>query len=211
MISARRIFTKLSPEVGQPLRGTVMNRSKLKHFLLFLPALAMVGCAVASKSSPSVPVSDLLTLAKYRQWTLVNPTPQLMAPASAISCAITVGRDQSSPHVNKYVSVFVNPVGRDQMMSKQDPRFPVGTMIVKEKLGSPDSTKPELLTAMIKRGPGFNPESGDWEYLVLDGAASMIVEQGKLTKCSSCHNFYKDSDFITRSYLPETVKAELKP
>jgi hypothetical protein len=70
------------------------------------------------------------------------------------------------------MSVFVNPVGREEMMTKQSPKFPIGSMIVKEKLGSPDSTKPEVLTAMIKRAPGYNPESGDWEYLVLDGAAS---------------------------------------
>jgi hypothetical protein len=84
-------------------------------------------------------------------------------------------------------------------------------MIVKEKLGSPDSKEPEVLTAMIKREPGYNPGSGDWEYLVLDGAASKIVEQGKLTRCSSCHTSYEHSDFVTRTYLPETVARELKP
>lgn len=97
------------------------------------------------------------------------------------------------------------------MMTKENPKFPIGTMIVKEKLGSADSTKPELLTAMIKRGPGYNPEGGDWEYLVLDGAASKIVEQGKLERCSGCHRPYQNSDFITRSYLPRSVSSELKP
>lgn len=182
----------------------------LKHFL-FIPALAMMGCAVATKSSPNVDDSDLATLAKYRRWTLVNPTPQLMQPLSAISCAIIPGRNDQSPHLNKYVSVFVNPVGREAMMTRLSPKYPVGTMIVKEKLGSSDSTKPEMLTAMIKRRPGYNPESGDWEYLVLDGAALMIIEQGKLTRCSGCHQPYKSSDFITRNYLPETVRQELKP
>jgi hypothetical protein len=97
------------------------------------------------------------------------------------------------------------------MMTKRTPKFPVSSMIVKEKLGSADSTKPEVLTAMIKRGPGYNPENGDWEYLVLDGAASKIVERGKLTRCSGCHRFYEHSDFITRTYLPQKVARELKP
>ena len=182
----------------------------LKYFL-FIPALAMVGCAVTTQSSPIVPENDLATLAKYRQWTLVNTELQLMEPLSAMSCAIIRGRNESSPHTNKYVSVFVNPVGREQMMTKRSPKFPVGTMIVKEKHGSLDSTKPEVLTAMIKRQPGYNPESGDWEYLVLDGAATTIVEQGKLTRCSGCHQLYKSSDFITRTYLPQAVRDELKP
>ena len=180
-----------------------MKRQILKAFL-FLPVLATLGCAVASYSSSSSPESDLASLAKYRQWTLVNPTPQLMEPLSALSCAIIPGRQEPSPHLHKYVSVFVNPVGREAMMTRQKPKFPIGSMIVKEKLGSPDSTAPEVLTAMIKREPGYNPENGDWEYLVLDGAASRIVEQGKLTRCSGCHRAYKHSDFVTRTYLPQT-------
>lgn len=188
----------------------VRNYMNRKIFL-FLPLVVMMGCAVATQVSPTVPVDDLASLAGYRQWTLVNPEPQLMAPASALSCSITPGRSADSPHLNKYVSVFVNPVGRVEMMTKQKPKFPVGTMIVKEKHGSPDSTKPELLTAMIKRQRGYNPDSGDWEYLVLDGAASTIVEQGKLTRCSGCHKPYESSDYVTRTYLPQTVKRDLKP
>ena len=182
------------------------------RLFLFLPVVAMMGCAVTSKSSPAVSEdSDLTKLANYREWTLVNPERQLMEPASAISCGITLGRNGSSPHLNKWVSVFVNSVGRDAMMTKQRPRFPVGSMIVKEKHGSIDSTKPELLTAMIKRQPGFNPGNGDWEYLLLDGDASKIVEQGKLTRCSGCHLAYKNSDYVTRTYLPREVMSELKP
>ena len=179
--------------------------------LLFIPVLAMLGCAVVSRSAPSVPEPDLASLSNYRQWTLVNPTPQFMEPASAISCAVITGRQESSPHLNKYVSVFVNPIGSEQMMTKLSPKFPVGSVIVKEKLGSPYSTKPEVLTVMIKRGPGYNPESGDWEYLVLDGAASKIMERGKLTRCSGCHRSYGRSDFVTRTYLPDTVSRGLKP
>lgn len=36
-------------------------------YLLFIPMLAMVGCAVTTQSSPHVPENDLATLAKYRQ------------------------------------------------------------------------------------------------------------------------------------------------
>lgn len=185
-----------------------MKKTIFKGFLL-IGAAVMFGCVVASQSSPIVQDNDLVSLAKYRQWTLVNPTPQLMEPLPANSCAILPGRAASSPHVHKYISVFVNPVGREAMMTKQSPKFPVGSMIVKEKVGSPDSKNPEVLTAMIKRGPGYNPENGDWEFLVLDGAASKIVERGKLTRCSDCHRPYDASDFVTRTYLPESV--QLKP
>lgn len=183
-----------------------MKSTTFRAFL-FLPVLAMLGCAVATRSSPVPTESDLASLAKYRRWTLVNPTPQLMEPRSAMSCAIIPGREEPSPHLHKYVSVFVNSVGREAMMTRQSPKFPIGSMIVKEKLGSPDSKLPEMLTAMIKREPGYNPESGDWEYLVLDGLASKIVERGKLTRCSSCHRLYEHSDFVTRTYLSQTVNS----
>ena len=179
-----------------------MKRTVLIN-LLFVAALAMPGCSEAISSTPTVQDKDLTDLAKYRQWTLVNPTPQLMEPLSAISCTMIPGRNEPSPHLHKYISVFVNPVGREQMMSTRQPKFPVGSMIVKEKLGSPDSATPEVLTVMIKRKAGYNPENGDWEYLVLDGAASKIVERGKLTRCSSCHSSYGHSDFVTRTYLPK--------
>ena len=177
--------------------------------LLFIATLASLGCVEIS-SAPKVPETDVVTLAKYREWTLVNPTPELMAPLPAISCAIIPGRQEPSPHLHKYVSVFVNPVGREQMMTMLEPKFPVGSMIVKEKLGKPDSTTPEVLTVMIKREQGYNPDNGDWEYLVLDGTASTIVERGKLTRCSGCHRSYKHSDFVTRTYLPQAVRRELK-
>lgn len=186
-------------------------RKTVLSVLLFIPTLALLGCAVTSQSAPSAQDNDLPVLAKYRQWTLVNPTPELMEPLPAISCSRIMGRDETSPHIHKYISVFVNSVGREAMMTKRRPKFPVGSMIVKEKLGSPDSKNPEVLTAMIKRKPGYNAESGDWEYLVLDGAASTIDERGKLTRCMGCHQFYKHNDFITRTYLPEEVSRELKP
>ena len=186
------------------------KRTILLTFVL-IPSLILLGLAVVSYSSPSAPDSDLGSLAAYRQWTLVNPTPQLMEPLAAISCALIPGRQEPSPHLHKYISVFVNPVGREQMMTKQTPEFPVGSMIVKEKLATADSTTPELLTAMIKRAPGYNPEGGDWEYLVLDGTASKIVERGKLTQCSECHRPYEHSDFVTRTYFPATLRDKLKP
>src|SRR5262245_37354949 len=123
-----------------------MKTTILKAFVI--SAFAMLGWAVASYSTPSAPEGDLASLAKYREWAVVNPKPQLMAPLAADSCAMILGRQKPSPHLNKYISVFVNSVGREEMMTKRSPKFPIGSMIVKEKYDSADSTKPEMLTAM---------------------------------------------------------------
>jgi hypothetical protein len=183
--------------------------------LLLVPVVAVICWVVVTRSAPGhqppAPDPDLEILAKYKTWKLVNPTPELMEPVPAISCGRVAGRDEGSPHLHKYVSVYVNSTGKDAMMKMAWPKYPIGSMIVKEKLGSADSNKPELLTAMIKREAGYNPESGDWEYLVLDGAASEIVERGKLTRCNGCHKAYTLWDFVTRTYLPRDVQKKLKP
>jgi hypothetical protein len=54
---------------------------------------------------------------------------------------------------------------------------------------------------MIKREPGYNPETGDWEFLVLDGQAFAILERGKLERCSGCHQSYAYTDFVTKTYM----------
>jgi hypothetical protein len=132
-----------------------------------------------------------------------------MERAVAQLCAAAVAIPQN-PHQDKFISVYVNETGRQAMMLQLVPEFPRGTMIVKEKLGANDSQSPELLTAMIKREKGYNPQSGDWEYLVLDGAASKITRRGKLVTCSGCHLAYEKTDYVTRTYLTDEGRRQLK-
>jgi len=96
------------------------------------------------------------------------------------------------------------------MMEEKSPHFPQGSVIVKEKLTTPDSSTPELLTVMVKRERGYNPESGDWEYMVVDGKGQSVTERGKLESCQSCHLMEKDTDYVSRKYLPNQVAAKLK-
>jgi hypothetical protein len=137
---------------------------------------------------------------QYKKWTKVNQTPTRMADFVAIQCAAPNLKITSTanPHIDKFITVYVNDIGKAAMFS-QNPKFPVGSIIVKEKLPTP-TANPELMTVMIKQQSGFNPESGDWEYLVLDPVKSSIVERGKLERCNSCHLEKKDSDFIFRTY-----------
>lgn len=156
--------------------------------------------------SPTDP--RLAKFVDYKKWTLVNPTPELMDPVSSIACDYV--RAHPSPHAAKYISVYVNDVGREAMMTRKKPTFPVGSVIIKEKLTSKTSTTPELLTVMVKREPGYDPNKGDWEYLVLNGSATEISKSGILTDCQSCHTVYKHTDYITRTYLPKEVAQALK-
>ncbi len=92
----------------------------------------------------------------------------------------------ASPHDTAAIAVYVNEAGRKAMMKQAKPRFPAGSIIVKEKFGTMESGRPELLTVMMKREEGYDPDGGDWEYLVVDGEVSEIRARGALATCSPC-------------------------
>ena len=76
-------------------------------------------------------------------------------------------------------------------------------MIVREKLET-EAGAPEILTAMIKRKEGFNPEANDWEFLVISGDATKIRKREKTGDCQSCHSSVSRKDFVFDNYLPAT-------
>ena len=150
----------------------------------------------------------------YKQWTRVNPEPEFVPDRLAIQCAAVVPNqlemEKANPHKDKFITVYVNRFGTKAMMNDKKPVFPQGSVIVKEKLTNKDSASPELLTVMIKREPGFNPENGDWEYMAVDGAGKQVLSRGKLEKCQACHTIANYTDFVYRSYLPTGTYEKMK-
>jgi len=63
---------------------------------------------------------------------------------------------------------------------------------------------------MIKREKGFNPLTGDWEFMVVDGSGTKVESRGKLESCQGCHLARPDTDYVFRSYLPDDVSNKLK-
>ena len=182
---------------------------------LLLLVAALCGCSAAPSEAMKLDTSAAITnetsveklIDRYKHWTRVNPVPVVFHSFGADSCA-PVAMPQS-PHSDKFITVYVNELGRKPMMEMKTPHFPYGSIIVKEKLRSKDSTSPELLTVMIKREAGFNPKNGDWEYAALDGAGKQVQARGRLENCQACHTMVSDTDFIYRKYLPAAVWEKL--
>ncbi len=160
------------------------------------------------------PASGAELIEGYKTWTRVNPVPAVFHSRIAIQCARPTAEqskmEAENPHRDKFITVYVNEVGRHAMMEERTPVFPQGSIIVKEKLPSRDSSAPELLTAMRKREAGYNPGNGDWEYIALDGAGKSVKASGKLETCQACHMTVKDTDYVSRNYLPYDVREKLK-
>ncbi|HEX9997806.1 MAG TPA: cytochrome P460 family protein [Abditibacterium sp.] len=184
------------------------------------------------------PKSDVIPeIAGYADWREVTQKPVEMEPRVAVACAPmgpmflksrpplppTIQGTQG-PHAKKYIRVYVNEVGEEAMTTQKTPRFPVGSVIVKQKLPlvksknsktiqskSPVvSLTPELLTIMIKREKDYDAKNGDWEYMVSDGAGKTVAERGKLASCQGCHQPFDKTDYIVRSYLPAEVEKALR-
>jgi hypothetical protein len=170
----------------------------------------------AAEALPPVPLGGAGLVAGYRGWARVNPEPAVFHSRTATLCAAppTAGQrrqeEQQNPHRDKFVTVYVNDAGRRAMLEEKSPRFPVGSLVVKEKLPARDAAEPELLTAMYKREAGYDPEGGDWEYLVLDGRGEELRARGRLETCRACHQTYPQTDFVARNYLPDDLYRKLK-
>jgi hypothetical protein len=158
------------------------------------------GVTGSTRSEPAEPDFAII-LKGYKTWPRVNSSPFRMSPAVAAACAApTAG---VSPHTtpDAYIDVYVNPVGRETMFSPAPIKFPEGTIIVKEKRKAGGGSDPELLTVMLKRSKGFNAETGDWDFAVLDGKAAAVQAQGKLENCMQCHKTVASSDYVFRPYV----------
>ena len=115
---------------------------------------------------------------------------------------LDAARKASGPHALSAVRIFMNNPAA-QTFGKPSPRYPIGSIIVKEKqaLGLQPATQPgdsqkstDGVAGMIKRDPGYDPTHGDWEYFYFD--APDKVASGKLTSCIECHTSAADNDYI---------------
>jgi len=195
----------------------------IKVFVIVVAlTVALVGFSLMPKSemqtlktveTPTKVIDIKKEIADFKKWTKVNEDPYIMWSNVSALCRAPLKSDyemDKSIHKNKYVNIYVNSLGKDEMLTKKNPVFAVGTVVVKEKLPARDSQSPELLTVMIKREKGFNPEVGDWEFATVNGDATEVTSQGKLESCQACHIGYKQNDFITRVYLTETIRQKLQ-
>ena len=93
-------------------------------------------------------------------------------------------------------AVRMNDLATLAIRTSKNPTFPVGATIVREKLLSERQLTPEVLAVMIKREKGFNPEAGDWEFLVVNGHANRLEKRQKQGECLACHSAAYNTDFV---------------
>ena len=112
-------------------------------------------------------IADDASFSGWESWDLVD-TKSVVDPALTGAHA---GNDSTS--VRKiYVKNSQKPV---------DGMYPIGTLIVKHM----KSDAMEMITAMAKRGNGFDAANNDWEYFVIEAGGKIVVDNGTAMRGST--------------------------
>ncbi len=83
------------------------------------------------------------------------------------------------------VDVYVNAAAKTAWTSGAH-EYPVGSVLVKDQFDHAVAGRAAGVLVMEKREAGYDPEGGDWRWLVL-GLNGGIEREGKIDACARCH------------------------
>jgi hypothetical protein len=81
--------------------------------------------------------------------------------------------------------VYANRAGVDALGVERGP-IAVGAVYVEEHFERGDAGLAGPIMMMEKRPPGFDPDHGDWRYVVV-GAHGDLLKDGVVEGCAGCH------------------------
>jgi hypothetical protein len=86
-----------------------------------------------------------------------------------------------------WVEVYANDAGRAAYESKSATAAPGAMIVAEEWEHRVDGERHGPVLMMEKRDKGFDPEHGDWRYVVVE-ASGKVSGDGKLDGCYRCHD-----------------------
>ena len=156
---------------------------------IIITAAMLVQSCTKDDDTPTEFIADNSTFANFSTWSL-DATNHGASPSLGTAHA---GNDTS---VTRHV-YFKNG------QSRVNGAYPIGTVVVKHST-NPAGTVNEI-TGMVKRGNGFNPTVGDWEWFMLMADGSIATDgngmamRGGATMmsgmCNACHAAAATNDF----------------
>ncbi len=166
--------------------------------------LALALAAMPTLAADEAPAIDLWKV--YKSFPRLTREPRMVSRQLAMLCitpppaAYEKDREQYGPHSMAVVHVYANRAALPEM-AEAVRRFPVGAIIVKEKLEMGNAEKVIGIGAMQKMPPGYDPAGGDWKYFYSEGPGKLA--QGRLDNCRSCHMRAKSRDHVYFRAEPE--------
>ena len=143
----------------------------------------------------------------YRSLRAMTQEPVLVDPALAMLCRglttadIQRAREASGPHALTAVRIHMSDAAMEAF-GRPGTKYPVGSVIVKEKSAHPQGPGHDGVGGMIKRAPGYDPAHGDWEYFYFEDPAA--IESGRIASCIACHRGAAARDFVFGHWAHKT-------
>lgn len=166
------------------------------------PCLLLFLVSTVLADPPAVPPVTKENVFKISaQMKRATKEPYAVPAAASFACAPpTVTQKPSTgrtyPHATFGMHVYLNALA-DDALGKKAPTYPVGALIVKEKLNSDGEVIG--VGGMIKHAAGFDTDNGDWEYFYADKGGPLT--QGKMVTCAQCHSNAREKDFVFAKWL----------
>jgi hypothetical protein len=166
-----------------------MKKRHLLFTLVFAVSLSLFiqSCKEDEEPEPASEfIADDTSFANWASWTLVD-TKNGVDPSLGGAHA---GND----------STAVRKIYVKDNQKAVDGAYPIGTLVVKHM----KSDSMEMITAMAKRGNGFDAANNDWEYFVIQNDGKIVVDGGNTMRgstglmngmCVGCHSKAK-TDYI---------------
>lgn len=158
-------------------------------------ALVLVAAfLMVSAGSPDEDATPASALDGYESWVKVNARPITGDDTG------TLGRNVHQGATG-FRDVYVNSVGASVATGETDGDFPVGTILVKNSFEDDGGSAGDLadITVMVKREAGYDPENGDWEYMMLT-STMRVRSQGVINNCVACHTAAAANDYAFLNY-----------
>lgn len=170
---------------------------------LRLAAFCLVAVAVCPVWSAEKDEKSIAAEIKFETLVRITPRPMRLRPDVRALCAPPNAKNDHGILVkdrDAIAHVFVSPDAVDSMLKRDAVTFPVGSVVLKQKLEADKGQNVILYTGMLKRGQGYNPDCGDWEFFTLSADGKTVTSQGRLESCMACHKDYARSDYLTKQY-----------
>lgn len=167
--------------------------ARSRRLLLTITLAAGAACARPPDSPAGVStVSPTAPVAARDAGTAQAPRALAILPSDFRTryAKLSTGRFLSQGHAaGRFdVEVYANEVAKASV-DRHAGSFPVGAVLVKEhwERGAGEARSPGPLMAMEKMAAGFDPEHGDWRYVVVTEGGD-VREDGKPDGCVLCHD-----------------------
>jgi len=172
--------------------------------------VALIGFRLVA-STPFRHSPDPLQLRNLDRYVRVTDRPFEMHDSTIVFCRppeeVALNPHEPTHPKTAFCNVYVNDKAKEPMLSGKG-IYPEGSIVIKSKLATVNSQKPELFTVMEKMADTYDSDRGNWRYSVIDGISYRQVASGRIDSCIECHEQYKATDYITREYITEERRTK---